>query len=415
MSTTQPIPPSQATLMRNTGERYGGVAKTFHWLTALLIITLIPMGWYANQLPYETDAQLAQKAWLFSLHKTLGVTAFFVALARILWALSQPKPGLLNADHKIESLAAEIVHWMLYGALVIVPLSGWISHAAASGFAPIWWPFGQNLPLVPKSVGVEHFFIYVHLVSTKVLIASLFLHIAGAVKHHVIDKDATLRRMLPGTPALPALPAQNHSRTPLFGAVGLWAAAIALAGGLTLSSESKAIEAEALAEVSSDWAVQEGSIEIKVVQFGSEVAGNFADWTAAITFDETLTTEDVGSVTTTISVPSLTLGSVTNQAMGADFFDASNHATAVFDAVIRQAVDGYEAEGILTIKETAVPIVMPFGLVIDGDLAEMRADLTLDRRDFGIGANVGDEASLAFAVEVAIRLTATRGDAEPAE
>lgn len=401
--------------LTNTPNRYGGVAKTFHWLTALLIITLIPMGWWANQLPYETDVQLADKAWLFSLHKTIGVAAFFVALGRILWALSQPKPGLLNAEKKVESFAAEIVHWLLYGALVIVPLSGWISHAAASGFAPIWWPLGQNLPLVPKSVGVEHFFVAVHFVATKVLIASLLLHIAGALKHHIIDKDATLRRMLPGALRLPTLPEQKHSMVPMFGAVGIWGAVIAFAAVLAFSSETDAIEVAALEDVSSDWAVQTGSIDITVVQFGSEVAGSFEDWTAAITFDETLTTEQVGTVTTTISIPSLTLGSVTKQAMGADFFDAETHPTAVFDAVINQGVDGYEAVGTLTIKGNAVPLVMPFSLTIDGDTAEMRSALTLDRLTFGIGENMGDESSLAFAVKVNIALTALRGGDAPTE
>ena len=83
--------------LSNTSTHYGGITKTFHWLTALLILTLIPLGIYANGLPYETSEQLAEKAWMFSLHKTLGVTVFFVALARILSAISQPKPGLLHA------------------------------------------------------------------------------------------------------------------------------------------------------------------------------------------------------------------------------------------------------------------------------------------------------------------------------
>ncbi|MFK7834919.1 MAG: cytochrome b/b6 domain-containing protein [Sulfitobacter sp.] len=393
----------------NTAHRYGGVTKTFHWLMALLILTLIPMGWWANQLPYETDAQLAQKAWLFSLHKTLGVTAFFVAVLRILWALSQPKPGLLNADKKAESFAAELVHWLLYGSLVIVPLSGWISHAAAAGFAPIWWPFGQDLPLVPKSVGVEHFFAALHWVATKVLVASLVLHIAGALKHHVIDRDATLRRMLPGTAPIGPLPDQHHSKAPLAAATVVWALAVGIGGIMAASSDKETVQEVALAEVVSDWAVEEGSIEITVVQFGSEVTGQFADWTAAISFDETIPTGDVGTVTTTIAIPSLTLGSVTQQAMGADFFDANAHATSVFEAVIRHAADGYEAAGTLVIKDRSVPLVLPMNLALDGDRAELRADVTLDRRDFGIGDNVGDEASLAFAVSVAIKLTATRG------
>ena len=136
----------------NTTARYGSVAKTFHWLTALGILAVIPLGIIANDLPYDTAEQLADKAWLFSLHKTVGVTLFFVALARILWALSQPKPAPLHPDRGVETLLAEIVHWLLYGSLVLVPLSGWVHHAATEGFAPIWWPFGQNLPLVPESL-----------------------------------------------------------------------------------------------------------------------------------------------------------------------------------------------------------------------------------------------------------------------
>ncbi|MGC1495109.1 MAG: cytochrome b/b6 domain-containing protein [Sulfitobacter sp.] len=396
--------------LTNTAQRYGGITKTFHWATALLIITLLPLGLYANDLPYDTSEELARKAWFFSLHKTLGVTAFFVALGRIIWAFSQPKPGLLNADHKVESFAAELVHWLLYGALIIVPLSGWIGHAAAAGFAPIWWPFGQDLPLIPKSTGVEHFFAALHWIATKVLAASLLLHIAGALKHHVIDRDATLRRMLPGEPAIGPLPDQHHTNAPLIGALAVWGLAIALGGMLAAQSgETQNASGTTLSDVTSDWQVQEGVVEITVVQFGSEVTGTFADWTAAISFDETIPNGKVGSVTATINVASLTLGSVTQQALGADFFDATTHPTAVFKADIQHAADGYEAIGTLTIKDNSMPLTLPFGLAVEGDNAEMRSDLTLDRRTFGIGDNMKDADSLAFEVKVRITLKAQRG------
>jgi len=394
--------------LTNTNQRYGGVTKIFHWLTALLILTLIPLGWWANQMPYDTSQQLADKAWMFSLHKTIGVAAFFVAAARIIWAMTQPKPGLLNADHKAESFLAEVIHWMLYASLVIVPLSGWIGHAAAEGFAPIWWPLGQGLPLVPKDTGLEHLMASVHWVATKVLVASLVLHIAGALKHHVIDRDATLRRMLPGEPAVGTLPAQRHSRAPLAGAVALWAAAIGLAA-VWASGEKTTVAAADLQEVASEWTVQEGEIALSVTQFGSDVTGRFADWTADISFDESIPTGKVGAVTTTVSIPSLTLGSVTDQAMGADFFDAATFATAVFAADLMHAADGYVAVGTLTIKDNAVPLTLPFSLFIEGDTAQMNGRLTLDRRDFGIGDNMADESSLGFAVPLEINLTATRG------
>lgn len=393
--------------LSNTDIRYGGVTKTFHWLTALLILTLIPLGLYANDLPFQTDAELTRKAWFFSLHKTLGVTMFFVAILRILWALSQPKPGLLNADKRLESFLAETVHWLLYASLVIVPLAGWISHAAAEGFAPIWWPLGQNLPLVPKSTGVEHIFSSIHEVGTKVLGVSLVLHIAGALKHHFVNHDATLRRMLPGEPVIGPLPAAKKRTSPVVVATALWAAAILLGAALGSAGGEDRAQVQ-LQEVTSDWVVQEGNISITVTQFGNEVTGSFADWTSSITFDETIEGTDVGQVTTTVAIPSLTLGSVTQQALGADFFDANTYETAVYDGVIKRALDGYEAVGTLTLKGQTQPLTLPLNLSINGDTADMRADLTLNRRDYNIGANVNDEATLAFDVKVNITLKATR-------
>jgi len=111
-------------MLKNSETTYGVVAKTFHWLTVALILTLIPLGIYANGLPFDTSEALARKAFLFSLHKTLGVTVFFLALARILWAVSQPKPRPLH--HGLQNFAAEPVHWLLYASLVLVPLTGWI-------------------------------------------------------------------------------------------------------------------------------------------------------------------------------------------------------------------------------------------------------------------------------------------------
>ena len=129
----------------NSASTYGSVTKTFHWLTALLILSNIPLGLIASDLAHEvqiapTETLVNRATFLFSLHKTIGVTIFFVALARIAWAISQPKPGLLNGDKWAEAWAAETVHWLLYGSLVMVPLSGWVHHAATTGFA-----FGMGL------------------------------------------------------------------------------------------------------------------------------------------------------------------------------------------------------------------------------------------------------------------------------
>lgn len=394
--------------LTNASDRYGAVTKTFHWLIALLIVTLIPLGLIADYLPYETSDQLATKAWLFSLHKTLGVTAFAVALARIIWAVTQTKPAHLHPERKLETFAAETVHWLLYASLVIVPLSGWIHHAAASGFAPIWLPIGQDLPLVPKSESVSHVFANVHEIATHVLQASLALHVLGALKHHFIDRDSTLRRMWFGTTTAATPGGKHATRRPALTAAAIWAVAIAFGAGLGLSGGVTPGPAAALAEVQSDWQVQDGTLSIVVNQFGSDVTGSFADWTADITFDETVQNGISGAVEVTISIGSLTLGSVTDQAMGPDFFNVESFPTATYLADITTTIDSTVARGTLTIKDQSVALDLPFDLTIDGDTATMKGSTTLDRRAFNIGDTMNDESSLKFPVDVQIELTATR-------
>lgn len=397
----------------NTTTRYGSITRVFHWLTALLIMTLIPVAMIAHELPYDTSEQLGQKAWLYSLHKTLGIAVFFVALLRILWAVSQPKPASLHPERKMENFLAETAHWLLYGSLVLAPLSGWIHHAATSGFAPIWWPLGQNLPLVAKSESVSALFGGLHWVFGKVMIVSLLLHIAGALKHHFIDIDATLRRMLNGAPELADLPATQHGRSSLVAALAIWGMVLTGAGTFGLyTPKAGAVEAAALADVPSDWVVQDGSIAIEVTQFGATVEGQFTDWTAQISFDPQVQGDVSGQVEAVISIGSLTLGSVTDQAMGPDFFDAARYETATFKADIITGIDGYLAEGTLSIKDVTIPVSMRFSMSLVDEDAEVSAQLSLDRMDFGIGANMPDESSLAFAVKVLIDLNATKATPE---
>lgn len=392
----------------NTARSYGSVTKTFHWLTVLLILTAIPLGIIANGLAYDTSEALAFKAFLFSMHKTVGITAFLVALARIAWALSQPKPAGLHPERRAESFLAELVHWLLYGSLLLVPITGWIHHASTAGFAPIWWPFGQNLPLVPKSETLAAFTAGLHIVFERVFVVSILLHVVGAFKHHFIDKDDTLRRMLPGKTEA-GTPHASNKMVPLIAAVFVWFGAMGIGSALGVyNSHSEIAPVAELEEVQSDWNVNSGTLALSITQFGSEVSGSFEDWTADITYAEQEGPGSHGSVTAIISIGSLTLGSVTGQALGPDFFNAEAHPTAEFNAELMFQADGYTAEGTLSIRGNEVPVVMPFDLNVDGNEATMNGRLTLDRRDFKVGDNMPDESSLAFGVALNIDLTATR-------
>lgn len=409
----------------NTTRSYGSLAKIFHWTTALLIFALFPLGLIANDMAdalrdptlTATEAQIARAIALFSAHKTMGVTVFFIALLRIAWSLTQPRPGLLNADHRAEATLAEAVHWLLYGSILLVPLSGWLHHAATTGYAPIRWPFGQDLPFVSKDEGFAELTAGLHYILQWVLLVSVVLHIAGALKHHVVDHDATLRRMLPLGGAAPQPPEQHHSLLPPVLALAVWGLAIGAGAGLGLldthsgdhGKDGHAAAPAALSAPSSDWTVTEGKLAITVTQLGSPVSGQFDDWTAAITFDDPDAPGPAGQVDVIVSIPSLSLGSVTDQAMGVDYFDAQAFPTAIFSGQIEKTEDGYVAIGPLTIRDQTVDIRLPFDLTLDGNTATMNGQMDLQRMDFGVGASVPDAGTLGLGVDVTVSLTATRG------
>ena len=404
----------------NTRTSYGTVTKTFHWTIALMIASMFVLGWLATTLAEwieapditTTDATIALAKILFSIHKTMGVAIFALAILRIAWAISQPKPGLLNGDKWLESRLAETVHWLLYGSLVLVPLSGWVDHAATTGYAPIWWPLGQGLPFVPKDPGVAQIAGALHIILQWVLLIAIGLHVAGAAKHHVVDRDATLRRMLPGTQTALPTEAQPGHALPILAAFVIWGAALgvgARAGWLT--PEARA-DTEALAEVAGDWRVEDGTLNITILQNGSEVTGSFAEWTAEITYNETPDASGLhGAVTVTVSIPSLTLGTVTTQAMGADYFAAEEWPTATFQADLVTVDQGLIADGTLRIRDQSVPVQMPVELSIEGETATASGQLTVNRLDYGIATSTQDEGSLAFDVQIDWRLTATRATA----
>lgn len=406
----------------NTRSSYGAVAKTFHWLIALLVLTALPLGGIATRLAHSIgesgtpDADAALVAMLYSLHKTVGVAIFLVALARIVWAISQPRPGLINGHRRLESLAAATVHWLLYGSLVAIPLTGWVHHAASSGGAPILWPFGQNLPLVPESQTVSSLARGLHHALIPVLIVSMAAHVLGALKHHFVDRDATLLRMLPGrTTAEPSIRQPRHL-PPLAAALAIWAAVIGYGistgqisghGGHSHGALERAAPAGAALAATTGWEVQDGTLSITILQMGDTVTGQFAEWDARIDHADAPDADGrTGSVRVEVDVASLSLGYVTGTALGADYLDAAGFPKAVFAADLFLEDGVRTARGALTLKGREAPVALPFTLEMQGDSAKAAGRVSVDRRDFGIGGHNQD--SVGFAVDIAFELTARR-------
>ena len=175
----------------NTTERWGFVSIGLHWLTLLLILGLATVGLLMDELPTSP-----LKIQVYALHKSFGLTVLALTLLRLLWRLvagaPQPVPGM----PRWQQWAASGTHGLLYALLLAMPLSGWLYNSAA-GF-PLKW-FG--LVSLPKLTGfnteVKHYAGETHETLFYVLAGLLLLHAAAALKHHYIDRDSTLKRMLP--------------------------------------------------------------------------------------------------------------------------------------------------------------------------------------------------------------------------
>ncbi|RQP05152.1 MAG: cytochrome B [Paracoccus sp. BP8] len=397
----------------NTARAYGWVARMFHWTVAVLILAAIAIGLYADNLPEGGETQLQAIFTAYSVHKTVGMAALALAALRLLWTLTQPKPRPLHPERRLESFGAEVVHWAMWIGMVVMPLSGWLLHSAApGGFARILWPFGQRLPFVPEDAALSGRFAAFHEFGWWLLAGLILLHVAGALKHAIIDRDGTMRRMAGNPERAPEPPAAQPGLLPhvlaALAGLAVWVGIAFIPADTPEAQEMPATASAPAAAAGSGWAVEQGALEIEVMQAGNAVTGQFGQWQADIAYDPE---SRIGRVTVDVDIASLTLGAVSDAAKGPDFLNAAAHPAARFEAeILPPAAEGqpHVAHGRLTIAGQTVEADLPFELTLQGDVAQAQGQMRVDRRDFGIGAGYADESTVGFGVEIGFELSARR-------
>lgn len=399
--------------LSDTPRSHGALTRTLHWASALLLAGVAVLGlrahWLAGDLARAEGAEAAAlvrtTAEAFSLHKTLGLCLLALTLVRIEWLRGQQRARLIRGDRPVTAFLALWVRALLYGTLILVPLTGWLHHAASEGFAPILWPLGQSLPFVPSDPWLAGLAATLHRALLVTLALALLLHVAGALRHHYMLRDATLVRMIRGTPT-EGSERQPRRLWPVLATLPVWAGV--LAASLALPAAAPPQGQRPTITGAGDWRVTEGRIRLTVTQFGSDITGEFANWSADVAWAERGNTGTAGHAVVTIDLASLTLGALTRQALGPDFLDVANHPQAVFAADLIRRIDGPLAEGALKLRGVERPVSFPFRLTIDSGTAYAGAVIALDRRDFGIGANLDTDEALAFPVTVRFDLQAER-------
>ncbi|MFH2210692.1 MAG: cytochrome b [Pseudomonadota bacterium] len=172
-------------------DRYTHTAIALHWLTALLIVALFPLGVYMADLVLSP-----LKLKLISYHKWLGVTVFLLLLLRLAWRLGHKPPPLPDSMPLWQRHAANGLHLVLYLLLFAIPLSGWLM-SSAKGFQTVYLGVLPLPDLIGKDKALGDLLREVHEVLNMTLLVMLLAHVAAALRHHFIERDGILARMLP--------------------------------------------------------------------------------------------------------------------------------------------------------------------------------------------------------------------------
>ena len=172
---------------------YSPAARTFHWLTAALVLTMIPIGIAMANF----DLGPAVEDPLYHVHRSIGALLLVITAARLIYRLGHPAPPLPADTPALQQFAAHATHWALYALLIVQPLVGWIATSAYRApvlffwmveLPPIWQedrPFSEAMFTVHRSLGIF-------------IAALICVHIAAALYHHFILRDRVLRRMVSG-------------------------------------------------------------------------------------------------------------------------------------------------------------------------------------------------------------------------
>jgi len=175
--------------LTDRGDRFGGLSIFNHWLLAAAVIAMLAFGLYIEDLPKSEEAGA-----LIGLHKSVGILVLFLALWRIVWRLLSGFPEDVARMRPWERFCARAMHYALMILVLAMPLSGYV--ASSAGGHPVSFFGWFSLPALPQHKALAAAAGETHEAVATLLMVLIGLHVLAALKHHVLDRDATLKRML---------------------------------------------------------------------------------------------------------------------------------------------------------------------------------------------------------------------------
>lgn len=181
--------------MNPSPARYDPVAVALHWVIAAAILVMIPLGFFMEDLPISIRFDG------YAIHKSLGITVLGLSVFRLIWRFLNPPPALPAGMKPYERLLAKATHWLFYFLILAMPLTGWLMVSATRKYPTVYFWLGE-VPFIPMPAGIDakatkDLFEEYHEALAYAALLLLALHVGAALKHHFLDKDTVLTRMLP--------------------------------------------------------------------------------------------------------------------------------------------------------------------------------------------------------------------------
>jgi cytochrome b561 len=171
---------------------YTRTAVALHWLIALLIVCGFALGWVMTDIPGFTPTKLKYFSW----HKWIGVTAFVLAIVRVLWRATHMPPPLPAGMPALQRIGAHVVHILLYLLMLAIPVTGYL-YSSASNIPVVYLGIVPLPRLIDPDPLLKETLKTLHISLNYVLLTLVGLHVFAVVKHQLMDRDGLLSRMLP--------------------------------------------------------------------------------------------------------------------------------------------------------------------------------------------------------------------------
>jgi len=412
-------------------ERYSRGAILLHWIIAAALAVELAIGF---GMPSDASGFA-----LFQFHKSLGITILVLTLVRIGWRLTHKAPPAVEGG--INGFLAKAVHFGFYVFMLAAPLTGWAVVSTSPIDVPTLLYGVVPWPHLALDAALNHTLEEAHELLAFLGIGLFVLHVAGALKHHLLVRDGVMARMSPGSSAKAGLvllgvvllagagtfammpPGAEHDReqdradegdAAQVAEADLAPTDDALADDLAAEEEEAAaelgVEPDETAGPPPAWTIRPGgSLRFAADNAGTTLNGTFRRWSGSIAMDPE--NPAGANIRIEIDLASASLGDATQDTMlaGGDFFGVSANPTAIFRStdVSKTGTNSYRANGTLSLKGASRAQAITFTLSGSGTTRSVSGSGTVDRTAFGVGTGE-NAAGLAPSVRVDFTFDAAR-------